>query len=256
MDKWKDLCIEMDTFEEEFRIRFNCEPGEASIENIKLTRNKEALLIDWVVKFGKMYENTKMLTTSAAMRIEELTSNVTKGQEKVIALQDEIIKVKDEELASVRTSVKNELASVQTTLKDEIKSWSKIVEQNSSQTITTAKLKEAVKCAVVDEDRCRNIVIFGKEENAHEDVAETVTSILEDLDEKPPILECRRIGTAVHGKCRSIKVKLSNSDTVSHILRKCKLLKSSENNKTTFIDVDRSKEEIIEHRKLVGKLKL
>jgi len=53
------------------------------------------------------------------------------------------------------------------------------------------KLKEAVKCAVVEEDRSHNLMIFGKQEVDDEDVSNTVASIFEDLNEKPHVVETR-----------------------------------------------------------------
>ena len=80
--------------------------------------------------------------------------------------------------------------------------------------------------------------------------------MLEDLNEKPRIIECRRIGKVQRGKPRPIKVfKLTSSDAVAHILRKAKVLKSSEQNKTTFIAPDRTAEERNVNRILVDEIK-
>ena len=148
------------------------------------------------------------------------------------------------------------MASVQTAVKTEISSWSKIVKQNSSQPITPAKLKEAVKSAVIEEDSSRNFMIFGKEERANEDLFQTISEILEDVKEKPRVIECSRVGGLKPGKSRPIKVKLYSSDAVSHVLRKAKHLKSSEQNRSTFICPDRTKEERETHKNLVVKMKM
>ena len=106
--------------------------------------------------------------------------------------------------------MKREIASVQSAVKTEISSWSNIFQQKSSQPFTPAKLKEAVKSAVVEEDRSRNIMIFGKEEKENEDLCKTISEILEDVNEKPRLIEFRRVGSAKPGKSRPIKVKLSD----------------------------------------------
>ena len=158
---------------------------------------------------------------------------------------------------SVESVVKKEVATVQTAVKSELTSWSKVAALNRSQppTVSPDKLKEAVRSAVVEEDRSRNFVIFNKEERAAEDVSQIVSSVLEDISEKPRIIECRRIGKPRHGKSRPIKVKLTSSDAVAYILRKAKDLKSSEENKATFIGPDRTAEERKENRALVEQLK-
>ena len=148
--------------------------------------------------------------------------------------------------------VKAEVAGVRTAVKTEIGSWSKIVQQKSTANtpMSPARLKEAVKSAVAEDDRSRNVMIFGKKEEDNEDVSDTVTAVFADLNEKPRIVECRRIGTFTHDRCRPIKVKLSSSDAVLHILRKAKTLKSSNNNSSTYIVRDRTKEERDKHKSI------
>ena len=99
-------------------------------------------------------------------------------------------------------------------------------------------------------------MIFGKDEKSNEDVSATVAAILGDLDEKPRIVECRRIGDLQHGKRRPIKIRLSSSDAVHQVLRRAKDLKQSETNSTTYIVRDRTKAERDAHNSLVEEMKL
>ena len=62
-------------------------------------------------------------------------------------------------------------------------------------------------------------MIFGKEENENEDLCKTISEILEDVNEKPRLIEFRRVGSAKPGKSRPIKVKLSSSDAAMHALQ-------------------------------------
>ena len=257
MDTWHALGMEMETHEDEFFERFNCVTEEVTAAKLEASKATKAILIDWLVNFSEIYAKTKKLTASAGRKFEALNSQVMEGQAKVIALQEDIIKCKNDQLASVETIVKTEVATLQTAVKSEFSSWSSVVAQNKSQvpTITSAKLKEAVRSAVIDEDRSRNIIIFNKEENANEVLTQTLSGVFEDLNEKPRIIECRRIGKVQRGKPRPIKVKLTSSDAVAHILRKAKVLKSSEQNKTTFIAPDRTAEERNVNRILVEEIK-
>ena len=97
----------------------------------------------------------------------------------------------------MRSTVKEEIASVQSAVQTEIRSsWSEVVAKSSGQAITTeTKLKEAVKSAVAEEDKSKNVMIFGKSEVPNEDVAATVAEIMQDTNEKPRIVECIRVGT-------------------------------------------------------------
>ena len=98
-------------------------------------------------------------------------------------------------------------------------------------------------------------MIFSKEEIPNEEISETVAEILLDLNQKPQVVECTRVGNFEQGKPRPIKVKLASYDAVFNILRNAKCLKTSCKNKATFIGPDRSKEERAEHKKLVDKMK-
>lgn len=261
MDTWQELCVDMEDFEQSLFSRFSCEPENLTQQKIESSKIRKELVVDLVVRFAEMYHRTKGFVTSAASTIQELNSGMIKGQEKVITLQEQLLKNDEERLASLQNTVRDEMASVQSAVKTEIRSWSEVAAQNANQstaatcTITPAKLREAVKSAVVEEDRSRNFLIFSKVETANEDTVRTVGEVLGDLEEKPLIVECRRIGIAQHGRPRPIKVKLSSSDAVSHVLRRAKSLKSSENNRTTFIGPDRSKEERTVHRSLVVEMK-
>lgn len=259
LEKWHELCVGMEQFEEEFYSQFICDPEELTSEKLeasmKATRSKDVMLGEWVMKFANMYHRTKAFTQCSSSNIEELRGKVMENQEKVITLQGELLMSKDEQLAAVQTTVKNEMASVQTVVKAEIGSWSEVVQRNTSHRITQASLNEAVKTAVSEEDRSRNIMIFGKEDAGNEDVSQTVSEIFEDLGEKPLTIEVRRIGTVKTGKCRPIKVKLSSPEAVAHVLRRSRVLKSSEKNRSTFLVADRNREERDAYKKLVDQMR-
>lgn len=253
MVKWQELSLEMDRTEEEFFNRFGCAPAELTEEMLKATRGMSALCGSWIVTFANMHQKTRDMMTAAAVKVEELTSSLDNTQVKLIDVQGELIRSKEDQLASVRTTVREEVASVQSAVKSEIRSWSEIAGQKSAQqSISTARIKEAVKSAVVEEDKSRNLLIFGKPEGTSEDVAATVAEVLLDIDEKPQLVECRRIGPCgSEGRPRPIKVKLSSSDAVLCVLRNASALKNSTTNKSTFLGPDRTPDERLAHKKLV-----
>ena len=261
MEKWKDLCLEVEQFDQDFFQQFSSEAKDfssAKLDNVKATRGRDLIFGNWVVRFAEIYSSIRDFTVTAGTKFVDLNVAVSKGQEKVIALQEELICRKDEQLAALQSTVKAEVAGVQTAVKTEIGSWSKVVQQSTANAahISPARIKEAVKSAVAEDDRSRNVIIFGKkEEEDNETVSDTATAVFQDLNEKPRIVECRRIGTISHGKCRPIKVKLSSSEAVLHILRNAKTLKTSINNSSTYIAQDRTKEERAQHKDLVAKVR-
>ena len=196
-----------------------------------------------------------------------LQSELIRSQKQIIDLQAELLACKNEQLACKNVQLQSVQSSVKTTVEESIKAEfdtyssklqspaAAIAADTVSGYCSPDKLKEAIRSVVVEEDRSRNVVIFNKEEHAAEDVSQIVSSVLEDINEKPRIIECRRIGKPHHGKPRPIKVKLTSSDAVAHILRKAKDLKSSGENKSTFIGPDRTAEERKENRALVEQLK-
>ena len=257
IDKWQEICSDLDSMEIEFFGEFNCDFQDLTEDNLHTTRSKEAAITTWFYRLTEMFGRTKNMTLAAGRKIEELNTSRLKEQEKVITLQEELLKEKDAQIASFQTTVRDEVASVNTAVKSEIRSsWSKVVELGTAKPISTANLKEAVKSAVAEDDKSRNIMIFGKAEAENENVGEVVAEVLNDLNEKPRPIECLRVGTTTEGKPRPIKVKLSSRDSVANILRKAKLLRDSSYNRATFIGPDRSKEERIAHKSLVEKMKL
>jgi hypothetical protein len=190
-----------------------------------------------------------------------LKTQLIDSQQKVIELQDELLGSKNEQLAALQTTVadtvKAELCSVQEAVQTKIqRSWNEVAAKGPSQGFASAaKIKEAVKSAVAEDEKSKNFMIFGKEEAPNEDIVTTVAEIMQDLNEKPRVVECTRVGPSEQGKSRPIKVQLTSSDAVSNVLRNTKLLKNSCNNKATFVGPDRSKEERAEHKKLVDRMK-
>ena len=262
MENWKDLCTEMGAFEDSFFETFKCEVKDISTEKLEsypVTRGREVVFGNWIVTFARMFSSIRDFAVGTGPAWIDLNTAVSEGQKKVIALQDDLLKCKDNQLAAIQSVVKAEVADVQAAVKTEFSSWSEIVKKNSSSTspsMCPVELKKVIKSAVGEEDRSRNLLIFGKEEKSNEDLSKTVTAIFEDLNENPRIVECRRIGDVQHGKRRPIKIRLSSSDAVHEVLRKAKHLRQSAANSTTYIVRDRTKAEREAHNVLVGEMKL
>jgi len=215
----------------------------------------------WLWESIKMVRDYTDLAKKMRDETKALKTQLIGSQQKVVDLQDELLSSKTDQLAALQTTVadtvKAELASVQEAVQTKIhSSWNEVAAKGLSQGFASAaKIKEAVKSAVAEDEKSKNFMIFGKEEAPNEDIVTTVAEIMEDLNEKPRVMECTRVGTSERGKSRPIKVQLTSSDAVSNVLRNAKLLKNSCNNKATFIGPDRSKEERAEHKKLVDKMR-
>ena len=193
---------------------------------------------------------------------QELKSDVIINQGTVIDLQQELIAAKNEQLTELKTTV---VTSVEDTVKTELKSYSEAVNQSSNRlnagTLYDQKmLKSVVKDVVAEEDRSRNLMLFGLEEEQEEHISEKVSQVPVELGEKP-IIEASRIGVklkdykAAKKPARPVKVTVSSSTIVQQILSKARSLRNSEYYKKVFISADRSTEQRAQHRELVQELK-
>ena len=135
LEKWKELCLEVEQFDQDFFQQFSSEAKDfssAKLDNVKATRGRDLIFGNWVVRFAEIYSSIRDFTVTAGTKFVDLNVAVSKGQEKVIALQEELICRKDEQLAALQSTVKAEVAGVQTAVKTEIGSWSKVVQQSTA----------------------------------------------------------------------------------------------------------------------------
>ena len=183
-------------------------------------------------------------------------SQLIENQKWVISLQEQIIDNKDKQLDAVKTVVKS---SVESNLKEQFKSYSEAAAENvmvcPSEGLTDpATLKKVVKSVVQEEDRSRNVIIFGLPERKDEKVDERVQEVFQELGLKPT-LHASRVGKIVQGKSkRPVKVSLSSSSNVHQILCQVRKLRHSSNFSSVYVRPDRSEEERSQDRLLVQEL--
>ncbi len=107
------------------------------------------------------------LLKGATIQVDVLKDEHISFQKKIIEQQDNILKCRTEQVNSVQATVRTELQSYSNAV---MKSCS----PNSDNMITTEQLKKAVKCAVEEEDRSRNLIIYGLKEQDEENLEEKV----------------------------------------------------------------------------------
>ena len=176
---------------------------------------------------------------------------------KVIEAQEKLLECHDMQLKSVKLAVES---TVQSSVQQEIKSYSEAVMKKSNETVVTEKsLKSVVRSAIEDEDRSKNLIIFGLTEQDGEKLDSKVIDMLSDLNEKPRV-STSRIGVKRDDKpddpaCRPVKVKLLNSTIAHQILQKARNLRNVDKYKAVYICPDRSPENRAARRALVLELK-
>jgi hypothetical protein len=164
-------------------------------------------------------------------RIDELQKEKIDDQKKIIQLKDEVIEKKSVLLNDVKSTVQTE-----------VKSFSSIVKKNCPPTLSKKTIEAAVKSACDKEDRSKNVIIYGIEETSGEVLRDEVGKVLTEINEKPVIRDCVRVGVKRSGdtRPRPVKFTLSNSDHVAQVLS------SVPNNCTQKMGINRSIYALIE----------
>ena len=203
---------------------------------------------------------TAYQTTSAHVRtfleikedMEELKSDLIRRQSTVIKLQAELLEIKSNQLESVHSTVKT---AVQDTVQAGIITYSQAVSK-AAPALTEESLKKVVQNVVSEEDRTKNVLIFGFEETSEENLSHEVSEMFQQIEEKPHF-EAVRVGKKSEEKIRPVKVSFGNSSTVHQILVKAKELRliPDPRHKTVFISPDWSPEERTIHQQLVLEMK-
>ena len=151
-------------------------------------------------------------------------------------------------------------------VKSELKTYSEATRANlptsnpsSSAVMNQDDLKRVVQHVVEEEDRGRNLMVFGlpEDDSSEENLNAKVVEVFEAVGEKPKI-EASRLGIKTASsskKPRPVKVTLSSSTAVRQLLLKARNLRSSENHKSVFLVPDRSREQRALHKELVLELK-
>ena len=138
-----------------------------------------------------------------------------------------------------------------------MQSYSEIAKKNCPKTLASKTIEAAVKRVCDRDDRSRNVIVYGIEETNGEVLQDRVEKILEEIDEKPVVIDCVRVGMkrseATHP--RPVKFSLSNADHVAQVLRNARGLHTKEGYKSIYICPDRTVQERKSYKTLLEKLK-
>ena len=246
---FSDLSGELSTWIEKLKKATNCQrPRDFSQRNLKkLGVDVLAGLLLEGCQVGSSYID---FVDDARTKVENLKLELIESQRSEIKLQKNLIELQSEQLKSVSTAV-------DTAIENGMKSYSNVLTDSVTKpepTFTEEKLKKVVQEAVAEEDRSRNIMVFGVSEETGEDLNGTIGAVFEEISEKPTF-EAARIGRVESGKVRPIKVSLRSSAAVHQILAKARKLKTSSSYRSVYIGPDRSPEERVKQKELLTEMK-
>ena len=184
-----------------------------------------------------------------------LQSQLIKNQETLINVQKELSDCKSKKLESLEEVVKSSVAN---SVKDEFKSYSSVVSSSQpvAPTFCPEALKTVVETVIAEEDRSRNLIVFGLPEGDGEELETKVSEIFEEIGQKPK-LEAQRIGKKKTDSAttRPVKVCVSSSLIVQQILANARNLRQSTKFKTVFLSPDRSPEQRESRRELIASMR-
>ena len=215
----------------------------------KFVKDKLAVLLAESYQLVRL-QNDKLRQMKVAL--SSTKSQLIENQKWVISLQEQVISCKEKQLEAVQTTVKE-------TVETQLKSYSDAVQDNvivchPESSVTPETLKQVVKTVVQEEDRGKNVMLFGLSEENSEDISFKVGEVMEEIGLKPA-MELSRVGKKKEKCIRPVKVTLSSSSTANQILNEARKLRLSEKFASVFISPDRTFEDRVKHRLLVQDLR-
>ena len=182
--------------------------------------------------------------------LDELRKQLLECQQTVIDLQKQKLQEQSEAVSEIKEAVKTQLESYSSVASSGINSVA--VTANS-----TAQLRKVIKSTVEEEERSRNVVVFGLSEDSESEkrTEDLVAEVCEKVGEKPRVLTCSRIGMKREGTTRPILVSLASASSVQQLLYRAKELRDWDKYGRVFLGPDRSREEQVNRKGLVDRLK-
>ena len=200
---------------------------------------------------GHLMDNVENLKNASS----SLQNRLIESQQQVISVQEELSECKTEQLETLKKTVKS---SVVDSVKAEFKTYSAVVQSSQSvqseHVISKDILKTVVKDVVDEEDRSRNVVLFGLLEEDEEDVNGRVAEVFESIGHKPKV-ESYRLGRKINDSIRPVKVILSSSTVAAQITSCSRRLRHVEKFRNVFVSPDRSPDQRRVQKDLVKEMK-
>jgi hypothetical protein len=124
-------------------------------------------------------------------------------RKKILQLQKKSLESKDKQIAAVQSTVKSEMNV-----------FAEIAKSETSSSVTAQNIQRAVKSAVSEDQRGKNYLFFGLQEDENNyrlraRVAVMTKQIVEG--ETPPVKDINRVGAAKSGESRPVRVSFEGS---------------------------------------------
>ena len=214
-------------------------------------------LAEWLQEAVNIVQQQSDMILKFETTVEQMKIELIADQAKLITAQDKLLQHQQDQLFELKSAVKT---TVQDTVQEEIKTYSEAVgSQNSKMEAIQVEesVKLAVKSAIREDDRSKNVMIFGLAETENEQISNKVADLFDEIGENTRV-SASRVGVKKSGSTpghRPVKCTLTSSTAVHQILLKSRQLKLLDTYKSVFICPDRTPEERAARRALVAELK-
>ena len=234
----------------------------SALSDSMLNKLTKADFIKVIRNFVTICEDNIDLCKSAAEKIDELKDNHLSCQKELLEAQ------------------KAQISSVQNVVKSEMKTWSDVVKNNINQNrsqqanVTKKTVKQALESVNEEERRAKKVMVYGVNEDLMSYAAEeeqevaaeggevlglmdVVRHICDVVDVEFPhkTAEVYRVGKEEAGKTRPVRIEFPDTESAQLLLQSAAKLKNTDMYSKVYIAPDRTKEQRLEHSKLVRKMK-
>ena len=198
--------------------------------------------VPWLEKAASLPEDISVLKN------EKITD-----QERIITLQNQLIIQQQDQLKSVQEIVQT---TVHDSVKTEMKTYASTVSKSCTSAFAPKKLQSVVRKVAVEEERLKNVIVYGLTESDDENLQGKVELVLSELEEKPVIRDCLRVGVRKENSVRPIKFSVGSADHAAQVIRKARMLRTKEGYSSIYLCPDRTLEERKAYKKLVEEVKM
>ena len=244
----KDAGADMSTWMRNFRTVLKCKSHQ-DVTLEKLTKQQgitKDILAKILLEGYQTVHSHRDTFELSRVGVEKLKSELIAAQRLVVGLQQQLLDFQEKNLLKTQTEQLQGMTTVVDTAVDKgMRSYSQVLSRtikDSVPVLSEQTLKKVVQEAVSDDDRSRNVVVFGLTEEKSEVLDSKITDLFNDIEEKPSF-EAVRIGEQSEETNRPVKIRLRNSETVHRILHKANNLRKSATHRTVYIQPDRSPQE-------------
>ena len=237
-------------------VKSECANVGLTADKFNSRKTQKDQLAFWLADAVDIMEHQLGLISRFKNTVDVMKTEAIADKTKLISTQEQLLESQNDQLVQLKSVVES---TVQNTVQKEIKSYSEAVGSQSDKmgpVQVQENVKKAVKWAMQEDDRSKNLIVFGLAETDKEQIDDKVADLFGELGEKTR-LSASRIGATRSDTthCRPIKCTLTSSTVVRQILSKSRQLKLMDKYKSVFICPDRSPEERTARRALIVKLK-